>query len=174
MAENKNFKDRSPNWKRDFPVDQEEATHVSRREFAKFLGLLSGALAMGNGAIVVKSMAFPHKSLEGEHFVCNAADLAPGEMHQFEIEGNKTIPYILIHLPEGGWRAFEQKCTHLACAVRYRADIDRIECPCHRGYFDARTGIVIEGPPPRPLPQLEAFEINGKIYVKAMSEPLNA
>jgi cytochrome b6-f complex iron-sulfur subunit len=159
-----------PNWKADFPIDQEEATHVSRREFAKFLGLFSGALAVGNGAIVLNSMVFPHKELEGEHLICEVGEVPVGGMKQFEIHGTKEIPYILIHLEEGEWRAFEQKCTHLACAVRYREDLGQIECPCHKGFFDARTGVVIQGPPPRPLPQLEVVVKEGKVYVKSMSK----
>lgn len=157
-----------PKWKQDFPIEQKEATHVSRREFAKFLTLLSGALAVGNGAIVIKSLAFPEKPLEGENFVCEQAQVPEGEMFQFEIEGSKLVPYILINLGENEWRAFEQKCTHLSCAVRYRHDIGQIECPCHKGYFNPRTGDVIQGPPPRPLPQLEVVIKNNKVFVKAL------
>lgn len=157
-----------PGWKRDFPVRQEEATHISRREFAKFLGLLSGSLALGNGAIVVKSIAFSGESLEGEHYVCEESDVPVTEMRQFVLErGTKKIPYILIHLEEREWRAFEQKCTHLSCAVRYRSDLDQIECPCHKGFFDSRTGEPLQGPPPRPLPSLEVVVRGGKVYVRA-------
>lgn len=155
-----------PNWKKDFPIRQEKATHVSRREFAKFLGLLSGALALGNGAIVIKALAFPSKPLEGEHFIVNEDEVSVGEMFQFEVEGRRTVPYILIHLREGEWRAFEQKCTHLTCAVRYRHDEGKIECPCHNGWFDADTGNVLQGPPPRPLPQLEVVVRDGRVFVK--------
>lgn len=157
-----------PNWKRDFPVRQDEATHISRREFAKFLGLLSGSLALGNGAIVVKSIAFPADSLQGEHYVCEEYEVPVAEMRQFELERDgKKIPYILIHLGGDEWKAFEQKCTHLSCAVRYRADLDRIECPCHKGFFDSRTGEPLQGPPPRPLPSLEVVVRGGKVYVRA-------
>lgn len=159
----------TPKWKNDFPIDKEEATHVSRREFAKFLTLFSGALALGNGAIVLKSIAFPEKELEGQHFICESGQVPIGEMLQFEIEGDKVIPYILIHLEDGEWRAFEQKCTHLACAVIYRKDLNLIECPCHKGYFDPRTGVVTQGPPPRPLPQLDVVIENGKVFVQAKS-----
>ncbi|MBC9797703.1 Rieske (2Fe-2S) protein [Sinomicrobium weinanense] len=155
-----------PSWKSDFPIEEEQATHVGRREFAKFLGLLSGTLALGNGVIVIKALAFPAKPLEGEHFVCNADEVAVGKMFQFEIEGSKIIPYILIHLEENEWRAFEQKCTHLTCAVRYREDLGKIECPCHHGFFSADTGEVLQGPPPRPLPRLEVVVRDGKVYVR--------
>lgn len=155
-----------PNWKSDFPIEQKKATHVSRREFAKFLGLLSGALALSNGAIVINALAFPAKPLEGEHFVIDADEVPVGKMFQFEIKGSKTIPYILIHLEENEWRAFEQKCTHLTCAVRYREDVNQIECPCHNGWFSADTGAVLQGPPPRPLPQLEVVVKEGKVYVR--------
>lgn len=168
MAEKEN---KTPNWKRDFPIEQKAATHVSRREFAKFLGLLSGTLAIGNGAIVVKALAFPEEGLQGEHLVCNVSDVPMGSMFQFEIQGSKTIPYILIHLRQGVWKAFEQKCTHLACAVRYRSEINKIECPCHKGYFDPESGAVLQGPPPRPLPQLEVVLKAGKVYVKEMEHP---
>jgi len=163
--------EKDPNWKSDFPIESKKATHVSRREFAKFLGLLSGALALGNGVIVIKALAFPDEPMKGEHFVCDEDEVPVGEMLQFEIAGNKVIPYILIHLEENKWRAFEQKCTHLACAVRYRKDINQIECPCHKGYFDPETGTVIKGPPPRPLPQLEVVLKDQKIYVREKQEP---
>lgn len=162
-----------PAWKSDFPIQMERMTHVSRREFAKFLGLLSGTLAVCNGAIVIKALAFPAKPLEGKHFVCNKHEVPVGEMFQFQIEGTKVIPYILIHLEENQWRAFEQKCTHLACAVRYREDLQKIECPCHHGFFSPDTGEVLQGPPPRPLPQLEVVVEGEKVYVKEQ-QPQNA
>lgn len=159
-----------PSWKADFPIESKRATHVSRREFAKFLGLLSGAFALSNGFIVIRAMAFPSEKLQGEHFVANANEVPVGEMLQFEIHGDHKIPYILIHLEENQWRAFEQKCTHLTCAVRYREDEKKIECPCHNGWFSADTGAVLQGPPPRPLPQLEVVVKEGKVYVKEKRE----
>lgn len=164
--------DKEPSWKNDFPIESKRATHVSRREFAKFLGLLSGAFALSNGFIVIKAMAFPDEPLKGEHFVVNADEVPVGEMFQFEIQGGKHIPYILIHLEEDVWRAFEQKCTHLTCAVKYAGN-DRIECPCHNGWFSAYTGEVLQGPPPRPLPQLEVVVREGKVFVKEMEEQEN-
>lgn len=134
-----------PIWKRDFPIRQDEATHISRREFAKFLCLLSGGMTLGSGFVVLNSFAFPDKELEGEHYVCTTSEVPLGGMTMFSIKGNREIPYILIHLSEGQWRAFEQKCTHLSCAVVYRAEVEKIECPCHNGWFSADTGEVLQG-----------------------------
>jgi Rieske Fe-S protein len=165
--------EKEPNWKSDFPIESKRGTHISRREFAKFLGLLSGAFALSNGFIVIKAVAFPAKKMEGEHFVVNANEVAIGEMFQFAIHGDKHIPYILIHLEENEWRAFEQKCTHLTCAVRYEKEVNQIQCPCHNGWFSADTGAVLQGPPPRPLPQLDVVLRDGKIYVREQSEDQN-
>jgi Rieske Fe-S protein len=54
--------------------------------------------------------------------------------------------------------AMSDKCTHLACRVRYVEEIDEAAgpgffCPCHNGVFDASGGIVA-GPIPRPLDRM--------------------
>ncbi|MGL6022806.1 MAG: hypothetical protein ACRC0A_06865 [Chitinophagaceae bacterium] len=43
-----NNKKQEPIWKQDFPIQSTQATQVSRRDFPKFLCLLSGGLAFGN------------------------------------------------------------------------------------------------------------------------------
>jgi arsenite oxidase small subunit len=52
------------------------------------------------------------------------------------------------------FHAFSQKCTHLSCAVYYDRETNRLACPCHHGYFSAKDGSVLQGPPPRPLPRI--------------------
>ncbi len=80
-----------PNWRSDFPIRDKEAVHVSRREFAKFLSLFSGALALGSGAIVVKTLAFPGEEPEGEHFICERIGGTSGSMFQFERAATKQF-----------------------------------------------------------------------------------
>jgi cytochrome b6-f complex iron-sulfur subunit len=155
-------------WKEDFPIQQLEATQVSRRDFAKFLCLVSGGLATGSGLVAAKANFFPEEELQGEHFVCKKNDIPIGGTRTFVIEGS-TIPYVLIHLEDGQLRAYEQKCTHLSCAVFYKPNSQRIECPCHNGWFDALTGEVLAGPPPRPLPRLDVVMKGEDVYVKAFS-----
>jgi len=153
-----------PDYEVDFPIERVEAEHVSRREFAKFLCLVSGGMAVGTGWVAVKDKLFPAHRIEGEVFVCKTTNVPPGGTHPFHVPDSRT-PYILIHLNDGTWRAYEQKCTHLSCAVYYQPKADKIECPCHNGWFDARTGSVLQGPPPRPLPHLEVTLKGDDIYV---------
>ena len=148
----------------DFPIERVEAEHVSRREFTKFLCLVSGGMAVGSGWVAAKDRLFPPHRIKGEAFVCNISEVPVGGTHPFSVPGSKT-PFMLVHLNDGSWRAYEQKCTHLSCAVFYEPEKDKIQCPCHNGWFDARTGIVLQGPPPRPLPHLEVVIKGDEIYV---------
>jgi Rieske Fe-S protein len=75
-----------------------------------------------------------------------------------------TKPAILIHTPDGQWRAFSARCTHLSCTVRYRQDLGLVFCPCHDGHFDL-TGKNVGGPPPRPLPQHSVVLRGDEVYV---------
>jgi Rieske Fe-S protein len=148
----------------DFPIERVEAEHVSRREFAKFLCLVSGGMAVGTGWVAVKDRLFPPLRIKGEAFVCQTSAVPPGGTYAFKVSGLRT-PFVLIHLNDGSWRAYEQKCTHLSCAVFYQPQADKIQCPCHNGWFDARTGNVLQGPPPRPLPRLDVIVKDEQVYV---------
>jgi nitrite reductase/ring-hydroxylating ferredoxin subunit len=161
---NPNLLPEKPAYEVDFPIERAEAEHVSRREFAKFLCLVSGGLAVGNGWVAAKDRLFPPFRFQGEVLVCRTGDVPVGGTYPFRIEGTK-MPFILIRPREEEWYAYEQKCTHLSCAVFYSPKDDRIKCPCHNGWFDARTGNVLQGPPPRPLPHLTVVIKGEEVYV---------
>lgn len=156
-------------WKEDFPIQQLDATQVSRRDFAKFLCLVSGGLAAGSGYVAAKANFFPPEKVQGEHFVCKKEELPQGGTKSFVIAGS-TIPYVLIRTENDDYRAYEQKCTHLSCAVFYMPKSGKIECPCHNGWFDALTGEVLAGPPPRPLPRLDVIFKGDDIYVSEFNK----
>jgi Rieske Fe-S protein len=67
-------------------------------------------------------------------------------------------PAILVRLPGGDLRAFSQKCTHLGCVVTWSRATEQMLCPCHDGVFDARSGLVLAGPPQRPLVRIAVEE----------------
>ena len=90
-----------------------------------------------------------------------ASQLPPGSGVVFALG---TKPAILIHTPDGVWRAFSARCTHLSCTVRYREDASMLWCPCHDGRFDL-TGKNTGGPPPRPLPEHTVIVKGDEVYV---------
>jgi Rieske Fe-S protein len=73
---------------------------------------------------------------------------------------------MLIRLGEDEYVAYSQKCTHLSCPVHFSPESGQIECPCHHGSFEARTGKVLAGPPPRPLPRIRLRISDGKIFAE--------
>lgn len=153
-------------WKQDFPYHKQDARLVGRREFAKMLTLVSGGFALGSGLIAAKNEFDEKEQIKGAHFVCEVDEVPKGGTRSFVLKGS-SIPYILIHLEDGTFRAYEQKCTHLSCSVYYEPGSGQIVCPCHHGFFDAKTGEVISGPPPRALPHLEVMQKENQLFVTA-------
>ena len=139
-------------WREEFPVREGEEIYVTRRQFSRFLVLTSLGMFIGNLWIFTKAW-FRKETVFTEKIVARVSTLSVGESTVFEYPGPGT-PCLLIRTAEDTFSAFSQKCTHLSCAVYYSKDHDRIECPCHQGYFSAVDGRVLQGPPPRPLPRV--------------------
>jgi Rieske Fe-S protein len=79
-------------------------------------------------------------------------------------------PCLLVRLTTNEFVAFNQKCTHLSCAVVPRPADDSFFCPCHEGRFDLRTGAPTAGPPRRPLARV-VLEVKGRdIYAVGIEE----
>ena len=148
----------------EFPYERAEEAQVTRREFCNFLGLTSAALLVGTGGFAATAALDARKS---ESFVATqivgAESLAPNSSLNFNYptEGDSAI---LIRTATGEYHAYGQKCTHLACPVYYSRDDRRLECPCHEGAFDAATGNVLYGPPPRALDTIEIEIRNGQVW----------
>lgn len=64
------------------------------------------------------------------------------------------------------FKAYNGHCTHLGCGFVYNPERKVFICPCHLGEFDAKTGAVLAGPPPRPLDELETEVRDAAVYVK--------
>jgi thiosulfate dehydrogenase [quinone] large subunit len=61
--------------------------------------------------------------------------------------------------------AFSAVCTHAGCTVGFDASAKEFVCPCHGGRYSARTGAVLGGPPPSPLPRIPSRIVNNEIRV---------
>ena len=148
----------------DFPYEREEEAQVTRREFCNFLGLTSAALFVGAAGFAAKAAI---DARESESFAAarieGAETLAPNTSLNFYYPTERDSA-ILIRAADGTYRAYGQKCTHLSCPVYYSRDHQRLECPCHEGAFDANTGSVLYGPPPRALDAIALEEREGEIW----------
>jgi nitrite reductase/ring-hydroxylating ferredoxin subunit len=151
----------------EFPYERDEEAQVTRREFCNFLGLTSAALLVGTGGFAAKaaweagtSESFPAAQIAG------AEMLAPNSSLNFNYPTSRDSA-ILIRTADGAYHAYGQKCTHLSCPVYYSRDHQRLECPCHEGAFDAATGNVLYGPPPRALDAIELETRAGQVWAIA-------
>jgi cytochrome b6-f complex iron-sulfur subunit len=129
-------------------------TNLTRRRFCNTAVLVSAGLALA--ATDVKGqkpaegqslLAYPPVKIEG------AERVMPGSSLYFDYP-NKSDPAVLLRAMDGQYLAFSRKCAHLGCSIDFDKAQRCLVCPCHRGVYDARTGYVVYGPPPRPLDQI--------------------
>jgi Rieske Fe-S protein len=60
--------------------------------------------------------------------------------------------------------ALSTRCAHLGCPVRFVRAAGIFSCPCHGGAYDFE-GLVIGGPPVRPLDRFQTRVVNGQVEV---------
>jgi Rieske Fe-S protein len=152
-----------PRWRRDFPIETAEDEYVSRRDFAKFLVLTSGAMVAGQAFLVVKGAMRDSEASPGRKPIARDEEIAEGGVVRFEYpkSGDSCL---LVRLEDGRLVAFSQKCTHLSCAVIPEPEAGRFACPCHKGAFDLATGRPLEGPPRRALPRIRLEVRDGVVF----------
>jgi Rieske Fe-S protein len=158
-----------PLWTEEFSVHASEDKAVLRRQFSKFLVLTSFGMLAGNVWIAMKSLFRQPKSKFPELAIGRASDIAPQDVRLFNYP-TANDPCILVRTPKGKLAAYSQKCTHLSCAVYYSPGRNRLECPCHQGYFAIDDGTVLEGPPPRPLPLIQIQQRGDQLYAIGVIE----
>jgi cytochrome b6-f complex iron-sulfur subunit len=150
------------------PVDPEDEG-FTRRGFVKVA--VSGvglAYAAAIGYPIYRYLNSPvEKSLEmaavKEVSLPNADKLPKGAALMFKFG---VRPSLLIHHADGSWTALTAVCTHMGCTVAYNPATARIECHCHGGVYDPKTGDNISGPPPRPLMKYNVIVAAGSVTVK--------
>ena len=130
-----------------------ESVDLKRRQFCSRLllssGLLVGAtlLSARTEAQPVGQVVFPPQRIEG------AESLMPGSALYFTYP-TRTDPAILVRNSDGEYYAYSCKCSHQGCSVYFERASRRLECPCHKGSYDLKTGFVMFGPPTRSLDQI--------------------
>lgn len=94
----------------------------------------------------------------------SASALSVGQAAPFSDPGGGG-PAWLFRPSAGRFVAFSATCTHAGCTVEFDSGSTEFVCPCHGGTFDAKTGQVLGGPPPSPLPSIPVQVVNGTIRV---------
>lgn len=141
-------------WREDFPVDWTQDHFVTRRDFVKFLVLISGGFATGQLCIGIdQALKSGSEKNWPRQRLCGRNELAVGQSLSF-VYPDSHEPCLLVRIDENRWVAYHQKCTHLACAVVPQPEKNRFYCPCHEGAFAMESGRPIQGPPRRPLPKV--------------------
>ena len=136
----------------EFAIETAEEQYINRRQFSKFLVLTSLGMFVGNLWILVKTW-FRRFPVYSEHVIGNVSEIGVGEVKLFSYP-EAADACIMIRTAVDEVVAYSQKCTHLSCAVYYEKEANRLECPCHEGYFSIAVGSVLQGPPPRALPRI--------------------
>jgi Rieske Fe-S protein len=157
----------APLWRDEFPVFTADERYVNRRQFTKFLTLTSFAMLAGNLWILARSL-FRRAPVFAPRTIAGAGEVPVGGVKLFAYPSAED-PCILIRTSADSYAAYSQKCTHLSCAVYYEQEQNRLECPCHRGFFSVADGSVLEGPPQRPLARVTLEIKDGQIIATGMT-----
>ncbi len=160
-----------PRWRRDFPIDWPQDDYVTRRDFTKFMVLVSLAFAVGQVWILAQNFLRQRRGELPLQEIARLDELPVGGARVFTYPEAHN-PRLLVRLGDRSFVAYDQLCTHLSCPVIPQVEAGHLHCPCHEGLFDLVTGQPLAGPPPRPLPRVK-LEIRGdKIYAAGVEEAL--
>jgi nitrite reductase/ring-hydroxylating ferredoxin subunit len=158
-----------PAWRQDFPIDWPRDLYVERRDFMKFMVLTSAAFTVGQMWIVLQNWYRKRLGEPPLQRIASVDDVAVGGAVSF-MYPDEHEQCLLVRLTTSEFVAFNQKCTHLSCAVIPRPAEASFYCPCHEGRFDLKTGQPTAGPPRRPLTRV-ILDIRGRdIYAVGVEE----
>lgn len=151
-----------------------EETQITRRRFIRWMLGFSVVSTLGGVLTPIVGYLWPParagNSGKGGRTLVGTTD-------DFPLNSGKVVtvndePVIIVNTPAGGLKAFSAICTHLACIVYWHEQRQVIQSPCHDGRFNPLNGMVISGPPPRPIPPYEMEIVNGEVYIGKAKGPI--
>jgi nitrite reductase/ring-hydroxylating ferredoxin subunit len=158
-----------PAWRQDFPIDWPQDLYVERRDFLKFMVLTSAAFTAGQLWIAAQNWYRRRTHQPEMQRIAALDELAVGASLAFTYP-DAHEQCLLVRLTASDYVAFNQKCTHLSCAVIPQPETGSFFCPCHNGRFDLRTGTPTAGPPRRPLTRILLERRGSDIYAVGVVE----
>ena len=160
--------DEQPKWRKDFPIDTAQDNYVARRDFTKFMVLISGSFVAGQAWIALKTLGGKHTG-PGPRPIARVDEIAVGQAAVFAYPDEHDT-CLLVRAGEDEFLAYSNKCSHLSCAVIPDVKSGRLLCPCHHGSFDLATGRPLAGPPRRPLARIVLDVRDGTVYATGVEE----
>jgi nitrite reductase/ring-hydroxylating ferredoxin subunit len=164
-----NNDDNSPKWREDFPYESDNDDYIARRDFTRFMLVVSGGLATGSAFVLARSR-MGEGPTPARLEVARVADMLPGSAQVFHYPDEQS-PALLIRRTNGEFVAFDQRCTHLSCPVTYASSSEEsshesLHCHCHNGRFDVGSGGGVSGPPRelRPLRRIALEITDGAVF----------
>lgn len=131
----------------------------------KFLAYCLGGIAAISAAGIIYPLLRYLSPVSGQQASAKVTvpegEVREGEAKFFQHSGSAAV---LVRKHGGTLIALSAVCTHMGCVVQWQKDREEFLCPCHGGRFSAE-GMVIAGPPPKPLQTLPVAVVNGSITV---------
>lgn len=119
-----------------------------RRGFLLMIaGGLGALLAAAAGWPLLRFLAPASQGGAGAVVTVPRSAVKVGAAHLFQYRGK---PAVVLQPKPGEYLVLSAVCTHLGCVVQWQESQGEFLCPCHGGRFSS-AGIVLGGPPPRPL-----------------------
>jgi Rieske Fe-S protein len=129
--------------------------------------LTSLAMFAGNVWILIRAWLY-REPMYPQQRIAQLGEIPVNGVKLFRYPG-PADPCILVRTGPETYVAYSQKCTHLSCAVYYSEGQNRLECPCHEGYFSVQNGEVLQGPPTRPLPRIRLERRGRELFAVAVN-----
>jgi cytochrome b6-f complex iron-sulfur subunit len=150
-----------------------ELTPPSRREFLYYIWGASIALLLGESTAGLIWFALPRfKAGEfGGSFTIAGDEIPAATAPPINIPAGR---FWLSNVPNEGFVALYQVCTHLGCLPKWVPVNNRFECPCHGSKYQ-KDGHYIEGPAPRSLDRFKTvitFEDGSTATTDATGDPI--
>lgn len=158
-------------------MEEKEEDQLSRRNF---MAIATGAIGAAIGVVIaIPAVAYVVGPALQKRTEENWVRLGPiskvelGKPTLFKTTVENQTGWILTEdelsvyvLTEDGreYIALSNICTHLGCRVRWITDQGQYFCPCHNAAFD-ELGLVVTGPPPRPLDRYETKVEDEQLYI---------
>ncbi len=148
----------------------QEHSHDHDPDFITRTKFLSG-VAVAGGAVLTAAILVPIAGFAGADAVktpkAQWVDIGPvsnfpdGQTTSIAVSGQSewSDARVFVRNKDGQILAIWNRCAHLGCPVEYFKGGDNFVCPCHGGAYNS-LGLVVAGPPPRPLDRFNIKVVN--------------